>query len=92
MPRTRKSRSRHDREIVGVVRALRTSRWLPRQKRWRFERTALDALLAELERHGITVDLRPLPPRLQGRHLASPALEAVERQFADVEWELKLRR
>jgi hypothetical protein len=69
----------YDREIVGVVRALRTSRWLPRQKRWRFERTALDALLAELERHGITVDLRPLQPRLQGCHLASPGLEAVER-------------
>jgi len=56
----------YDREIVGVVRAMRTSRWLPRQKRWRLERTALDALLAELDSHGITVDLRPLqPPPLQ---------------------------
>jgi hypothetical protein len=58
----------YDREIVGVVRAMRTSRWLPRQKRWRLERTALDGLLAELERHGVTVDLRPLQPPPQGRH------------------------
>jgi hypothetical protein len=69
----------YDREIVGVVRAMRTSRWLPRQKRWRVERRALDALLAELDRHGITVDLRPLQPPPQGRHQAWPRSRRIER-------------
>lgn len=56
----------YDREVVGVVRAMRTSRWLPRQKRWRLDRMELDALFAELDRGGVTVDLRPLqqPPRV----------------------------
>ena len=83
----------YDREIVGIVRAIRTSRWLPRRKRWRIERTALDALLAELDRHGITVDLRPLEPPPRAQHQASPALAADRAsQLADVERELKLRR
>jgi hypothetical protein len=46
----------YDRELVGVVRALRDRRWDLRRGRWIVSRSDIDRLILELERRGVRTD------------------------------------
>jgi hypothetical protein len=46
----------YDRELIGVVRALRDRRWERRRRRWIVSRSEVDGLTLELRRRGVRID------------------------------------
>lgn len=83
----------YDGELVEVVRALRTRRWLKQRRRWRVARSELERLVVELERRGACVDLGPAfrPSAQLQRFMTTLSAERAE-QLAAVGREMKLRQ